>query len=65
MHISRLIVQGFRSIRHIDLQLKPGKNVILGKNNSGKSNIAQALNLVIGEKYPTYVDIEESDFHQG
>ena len=29
-----------------------GKNIIVGQNNSGKSNIISAINLVIGEKYP-------------
>jgi putative ATP-dependent endonuclease of the OLD family len=64
MYISKLVIDGFRSINSIEINFEPGKNVIVGKNNSGKSNIVRALDLVIGEKYPTYADIEESDFHQ-
>jgi energy-coupling factor transporter ATP-binding protein EcfA2 len=62
MYIDRLIVRGYRSLYHIDLPLKPGKNVLVGKNNAGKSNIVDALNIVLGERYPTYVDIDIEDF---
>lgn len=34
------------------LEFVAGKNIIVGQNNSGKSNIISAINLVIGEKYP-------------
>jgi len=45
MRISRLKVSGYRSIRHIDLDLKP-VNVIAGANGTGKSNLYKALYLV-------------------
>ena len=63
MFIDRLIVRGYRSLYYIDLPLKPGKNILVGKNNAGKSNIVDALNIVLGERYPTYVDIEPDDFY--
>jgi AAA15 family ATPase/GTPase len=43
----------------------PNKNIIIGKNNSGKSNIMRAIDLMLGEKSPTYVNSEnitEDDF---
>lgn len=66
MYLRRLYIRGFRSIRELDLEFKPGKNVIIGRNNSGKSNIVQALDVVLGESAPAYAkseNITEADFH--
>ena len=52
MIISKLEVKGFKSIKDMSLEFVEGKNIIVGQNNSGKSNIISAINLVIGEKYP-------------
>jgi predicted ATP-dependent endonuclease of OLD family len=65
MHLSRLFIRGFRSIREIDLQFTPGKNIIIGRNNAGKSNIVRALDLVLGETAPAWAksdNITEADF---
>ena len=58
MHVSRLYIENFRSIQQIDLKFMPNKNIIIGKNNSGKSNIMRAIDLMLGEKSPTYVNSE-------
>ena len=66
MHLSRLFISGFRSIQELDLRFQQGKNVIIGRNNSGKSNIVRALDVVLGETAPAYAkseNITESDFH--
>lgn len=66
MHLSRLFIKGYRSVDELDLNFKPGKNVVVGRNNAGKSNIVKALNLVLGEGNPTYAKSEaftDSDFH--
>jgi AAA15 family ATPase/GTPase len=39
-------------------------NLIVGKNNAGKSNIVSALNLLFGDKYPTYLTFEDKDFYK-
>lgn len=65
MHVSRLYIENFRSIKQIDLKFMPNKNIIIGKNNSGKSNIMRAIDLMLGEKSPTYANSEnitEDDF---
>jgi putative ATP-dependent endonuclease of OLD family len=36
--------------------------VFVGENNAGKSNILQALNLVLGESWPTVKSLSENDF---
>ena len=66
MHLRRLYISGFRSIREIDLEFTPGKNVIIGRNNAGKSNIVHALNVVLGETAPAWEkseNITEADFY--
>jgi len=46
MRIYRLIINNFRSIKYLDF--KPGKtNLFIGGNNSGKTNILQALDFVL------------------
>ncbi len=52
MIISKLKLKNYKSIENMALEFVEGKNIIVGQNNSGKSNIISAINLVIGEKYP-------------
>ncbi|RLA77232.1 MAG: hypothetical protein DRG33_07175 [Deltaproteobacteria bacterium] len=37
---------------------------MVGKNNAGKSNIIRALDIVLGEKWPTYREIGDKDFYR-
>jgi putative ATP-dependent endonuclease of OLD family len=52
MAIRRISIENYRSIEHLDLELS-SVNALIGPNNSGKSNILRALNIVLGESYPT------------
>lgn len=66
MYLSKVVIKNFRSIKHAEIDFKPGKNIIVGRNNSGKSNIVQAINLVLGENSPTWDksdNIIDSDFY--
>jgi predicted ATP-dependent endonuclease of OLD family len=47
MYLSRLYIRNYRSIKELDLRFEKGKNVIIGRNNAGKSNIIKALNIVL------------------
>ena len=65
MYISRVLIHNYKSIKNIDIKFKSGKNIIVGKNNSGKSNIIKAIDLVLGENSPTYAksnNVLENDF---
>ncbi len=65
MYLSRLYIRNFRSIKELDLNFSDGKNVLVGRNNSGKSNIVAALDAVLRESSPTYhktQNITEKDF---
>ena len=65
MFLNRLIVKNYRSIKFLDLKFIKGKNVIIGRNNAGKSNIVKAIGLVLGEQNPAYSkyeNVKETDF---
>jgi predicted ATP-dependent endonuclease of OLD family len=61
MKISEIHIENFRSIQSLTFQ--PGNySVLIGENNSGKSNILRALQLVIGESWPSERLFSEDDF---
>jgi predicted ATP-dependent endonuclease of OLD family len=60
--ISHLIIRNFRSIENVDIKLG-SINAFVGPNNSGKSNIMAALNLILGETYPSIRSFDDKDFH--
>lgn len=65
MYLSRLLIKNFRSIKLLNLDFSRGKNILVGKNNAGKSNIIKAVNLVLGENSPDYKksdNITEDDY---
>jgi predicted ATP-dependent endonuclease of OLD family len=62
MQIKRIHIANFRSIKALDFD--PGAYcVLIGENNSGKSNILRALNLAIGETWPTERSFSDEDFY--
>lgn len=63
MYISKFSAFNFRSLKQVFVRLENGKNVIVGKNNSGKSNIIRGIEVLIGEKYPTYVNFTDNDYY--
>lgn len=63
MYIKKLAVHNYRSLCKVNLEFGKGRNVLVGKNNSGKSNLIKALDLVMGEKMPNYISFEYKDFY--
>jgi putative ATP-dependent endonuclease of OLD family len=47
MFISRLFIKNYRNLRHLDIGIKTGVSCFVGENNSGKTNLFQALRLVL------------------
>lgn len=67
MFISNISIRNFKSISYINLPLIKGKNILIGKNNAGKSNILKAIDLVIGESDPSWnkkENITPDDFYK-
>lgn len=48
MFLSHVEVSNFRSLKHVVLDLQEGLNVIVGRNNTGKSNLFTAIRHAIG-----------------
>ncbi len=68
MYLSRLYIENYRSVQKADLKFERGKNIIVGRNNSGKSNILKAIDLILGEYSPTYnksENLTDNDFYLG
>lgn len=65
MEISRIIIHNFRGIRHAELY--PSKHcVLVGDNNTGKSTVLEAIDLVLGpERLKRFPAINEHDFFAG
>lgn len=59
--ITELSIKNFRSIKNRTITLGP-LNFFIGPNNAGKSNIMRALNLCLGDIYPTARSFNEKDF---
>lgn len=62
MKIRRVRIENYRSIREADFKL-PDLCALIGGNNCGKSNLLRAINLVLGDRWPSVSAIEDRDFH--
>lgn len=64
LRLKKLRIQGFRSLRDETLIHVPANLplVFIGENNAGKSNIVRALDIVLGETWPTSREPEDHDF---
>lgn len=63
MRLETITIDHFRSIEHIELQMPDKKPLVLfGPNNAGKSNILAGINRLLGERYPSYIEMLDSDY---
>jgi energy-coupling factor transporter ATP-binding protein EcfA2 len=53
--LDSLEIQGFRGFRHLQIEKLGRVNLIVGKNNVGKSSLLEALSLYAHEAYPTFI----------
>ncbi len=54
--ISKVHLKGFKSINDLTVDLKPGLNILIGRNGSGKSNFLEFLELLIDIIYNRWSD---------
>lgn len=59
MKLTQVIIENFRSIKDAKLDFKTPFKILVGKNESGKSNILKALSLLDPENLPTKEDLRE------
>ena len=66
MYISRLLIRNFRNFLLLDVPLQGGANCIVGENNTGKTNLVQALRLPLDANLSSYFrQLTISDFPAG
>jgi putative ATP-dependent endonuclease of the OLD family len=62
VRITKVHIENYRSVKNFTFE--PGPYcVLIGENNAGKSNILRALNLVLGETWPSERSFSEEDFY--
>ncbi len=59
MHLSRVVIKNYRSIRDLTITFDPACRILVGINESGKTNILDALNLLDPAVVPTQRDVRE------
>lgn len=64
MYISNLSIRNYRNFKSVSVDLKKGVNTIIGENGAGKSNLFQALRLLIDDSLPRYTKFYETDFNR-
>lgn len=63
MKVARIEIEHFRSIEKLSYEPK-GLTLLIGQNNAGKSNILRALNLVLGDSWPSERNFDDTDFYK-
>lgn len=63
MYISKIQIEGFRNFNNSEIQFNDGINVIIGHNNAGKTNLLQALSLVL-DNSGTSKRLDSDDFYK-
>lgn len=65
MKIKEIQIKNFRNYRHLNLKLNENFNVFFGKNGSGKTNVLEAISMLIsGKSFRTSRDRELLNFHE-
>jgi len=63
MYVSKIKIKGFRNFKEKEILFNDGINVIIGHNNSGKSNVLKAISLVIDTHSSKRLDAHDFNKH--
>jgi putative ATP-dependent endonuclease of the OLD family len=64
MYISSASIRNFRNFRSAKLYYKNGINTIIGENGARKTNLFQALRILIDDTLPRYFKFYLNDFNR-
>ncbi|MDP2947638.1 MAG: AAA family ATPase, partial [Nanoarchaeota archaeon] len=64
MYISKLSIRNYRNFKNVSLKFNKGVNTIIGENGSGKTNLFQALRILIDDSLPRSYKFFETDFNR-
>lgn len=56
-HVS---LKNYKSIKDVEIDFKPGLNIIIGKNASGKTNFVNGLDKILNYEYNELLDSESN-----
>lgn len=59
MYISKINIKNFRNFKNQEIEFNDGVNVVIGHNNSGKTNLIKALSLVIDYQGAKRLDVDD------
>lgn len=65
MKITKIHIQNYKSIKNLEIAPSPKLNVLIGENGTGKSNIFEAINWLLGPTYPTFNATTKQDHYLG
>ena len=64
MHLGRIVVKNFRSLKLLDVAVQERTSCVIGENNTGKSNLIHALRLCLDVNLSsTYRSLVKDDVH--
>ena len=63
--IRSVVFQNFRNIKYKKFIFNDKLNIIIGKNNSGKTNILEGIKLAFSAINNSYMRVDKSDFYKG
>lgn len=65
MILEQFTIKHYRSIEEITIKIaKSVPTIVFGPNNVGKSNLLKAIDCLIGERYASYIEFQDSDHFQ-
>lgn len=63
LRLKKFHIKYYRSIESITINMPENKPLVLfGPNNAGKTNILSAFDKALGERFPTYIEMLDSDY---
>lgn len=65
MKIAKIEIENYKSIKKLEFTSNPGLNAFIGANSTGKSNIMDAINWLLGPVYPSFNSTRREDHFLG
>ncbi|MDK1390019.1 AAA family ATPase [Sinorhizobium sp. 8-89] len=64
MHLSRIVIKGYRSLSFVDVAIQDKATCVIGENNTGKSCLMQALRLCLDVDFSSaFRALQKDDIH--
>ncbi len=65
MYISKLCLRNYRNFSNSNFNFSKGINTLIGENGCGKTNVMQAMRVLLDETLPRTYKFYETDFNRG